>query len=126
MAATVDPYDARTSQPVYVLGSAALLILGLGGFVLWWGRHPDHLARRRDALLLFGYAGVAAFVVPTIFFTLARFTLPWQTVLTVGVGLLLAQLSERPGSSEPELGPDDHNSSSCLPHPVTRSSELVE
>lgn len=88
MLLTVDWYDERSANPAYIAAYGVLLILGSAGLVRFVRRPPEEGRRGRTSLLVL-YAGIAI-VVPAVFFTLARYKLPIEMLLLLGVGILLA------------------------------------
>jgi hypothetical protein len=86
MLVVADVHDRRNLNPIYLLPYAALLVIGVAGFLRWWRDRPRGDPARR---LLAGYL-VVAVCVPVVFFVLARYRLPIEALLLVFAGAWLA------------------------------------
>jgi 4-amino-4-deoxy-L-arabinose transferase-like glycosyltransferase len=91
MTLTLDVYDHRSRNVLYVGSWLVLLALGLAG--MW--RKPGEYVERA---LLYGFLAYAL-AVPTLFFTLARYKLSVELVLLLFAGVGLAGVEHRVRSS---------------------------
>ena len=82
MLVVADVHDRRNLNPIYLLSYAALLVIGVAGFLRWWQDRPRGDPTRR---LVAGYL-VVAVCVPVVFFVLARYRLPIEAMLLVFAG----------------------------------------
>ncbi|MDQ6783270.1 MAG: glycosyltransferase family 39 protein [Actinomycetota bacterium] len=87
MTITVDIYDHRARNPIYLSGGISLAALGIWGIVLRGGRSPDRL-------LLYGYM-VFGLLVPSVFFTLVRYKLALEVPLLLFAGSAVSSVVER-------------------------------
>ena len=111
MLVVADVHDRRNLNPIYLLSYAALLVIGVAGFLRWWQDRPRGDPTRR---LVAGYL-VVAVCVPVVFFVLARYRLPIEALLLVFAGAWLASRyrpageggpgGELPVDSDDPLGP---------------------
>lgn len=95
---SVDVYDHRSLNPIYLLSWFLLLVVGTLGLVAWWRRRKHD---RPTCWLVAGFLTVSI-MVPTVFFVLARFKLPIEILLLIFAGGWLASLGLR------EADPDDN------------------
>jgi len=96
MLLTADFYDSRSKNPVYFASWLPLLALGAYGLATYRGRRPVRA-------LLYGYIGFSV-LIPTVFFTLARYKLPLELMMMVFASLAVTRLvapAASPGDDEP-------------------------
>ncbi|MDD7940889.1 glycosyltransferase family 39 protein [Actinomycetospora lutea] len=106
MQVTVDLTDPRSTNPVYLGGYLLVAVFGVWGWGRWWRRAAGQDARARRWLIV-GYA-VTSLAVPTVFFALARYRLPFEVVLVIGTALFLATVLDDPRTAgrRPREGSD--------------------
>jgi 4-amino-4-deoxy-L-arabinose transferase-like glycosyltransferase len=87
MTLTLDLYDHRSRNVLYLGSWVVLVVLGLLGIARRLGEHTDRLL-----LLIFLVYGLA---VPTVFFTLARYKLSVEIIFLLFSGCALVGIEER-------------------------------
>lgn len=93
---SLDYYDGRARNPAYVGSWFVLAALGMAGIV-------KGLGSQQDRVLLYGYLGLGL-IIPTVFFSLARYRLSVEAPLLLFAGAAIALLITRragvgPGST---------------------------
>jgi 4-amino-4-deoxy-L-arabinose transferase-like glycosyltransferase len=115
---TIDVYDHRARNPLYVGPWAGLAIVGFIGLRRWW-RDP-----RTDAAAkgLIGWFLGIGLVIPVIFFFLARYRMPIESILLIFGSLWLV---ERASDYESEMSPSLASTVTVSPSPKVPSSTAM-